>query len=382
LVGKWHLGFGREEGFADNRTGAPNSWETRGKGPDWNGVLKPGPLECGFDYAYMIPVANSFPPYVLVENHRVIGLRKDSPIGKMESKNSGKMEGGEGARWKDEELAEKLTAAAIAQLEKLAGSASSPQASSGQGKPFFLFYSPHQPHVPHRPGPRFQGSSKSGNYGDVIHELDWSVGEILKAVDRLGLRENTLVLFSSDNGASITAVNRSRLWGWNHDPNGILRGHKGRITEGGHRIPFMARWTGKIKPGTQSDELISLTDLMATFAALIGKDLPPDAAPDSYNALPELLGRPSLNPDRPAVFAAGTGALSIRVGKWKYFDGQTIDGINPFSKKKPELNPDMPPGQLYDLDKDIREANNLYDQYPEVVSRLKGLLEDIKNAER
>jgi arylsulfatase A len=216
----------------------------------------------------------------------------------------------------------------------------------------------------------------------VIHELDWSVGEILNALDDLGLAENTLVIFTSDNGASVVAVDRSRLWGWGHPPNGILRGHKGRITEGGHRIPFMARWPGKIKPGSRSDELISLTDLMATFAAILGKELPPSAGPDSYTALPELLGKPSLDPDRPVVFAAGTGALCLRLGKWKYFEGQTIDGVNPFLEKKPPLDPALPPGQLYNLDTDIREANNLYSQYPERVESMKRKLEAIRNAKR
>ncbi len=121
IVGKWHLGFGREEGFADSRDDTlPNYWETRGSGPNWNGELKPGPLEVGFDYSYVIPVANSFPPYVIVENHRVEGLRQDSPIGELESKNHGQMEGGEGARWKDEDLVDQLTTKVVDQLEKLA----------------------------------------------------------------------------------------------------------------------------------------------------------------------------------------------------------------------------------------------------------------------
>ena len=214
--------------------------------------MKPGPLEVGFDHSYVIPVANSFPPYVIVANHHVEGLRKDSPIGKMQSRNSGLMEGGDGARWKDEELVEKLTGKVVSQLERFAQ----------EKKPFFLYYAPHQPHVPHRPNQHFKETSQAGSFGDVIQELDWSVGEVLKTLDRLGLSENTLVIFSSDNGGYQHVFN-------GHRPNGpMLRGGKGDLTEGGHRVPFLARWPGRIKPGTRSAETISLTDMLATFAAM------------------------------------------------------------------------------------------------------------------
>jgi arylsulfatase A len=375
IVGKWHLGFGREAGFEENRTGAPNTWETRGKGPDWNGVLKPGPMECGFDSSYVFPIANSFPPYVIVEGHRVAGLREDSPIGKMESKNCGAMEGGEGARWKDEDLADLLTEKTVSELERFAK----------EEKPFFLYYSPPQPHLPHRPGPRFKGTSKAGAYGDVIQELDWSVGEILKTLDRLGLAENTLVIYSSDNGAGHTAKTLMKKLGGEHSPNGVLSGMKGDAKEGGVRVPFMARWPGKIKPGARSDELISLTDLMATFAAILDKDLPSETAEDSHNALPELLGKPSLNPDRPVVFSSGaTGVLTLRAGKWKYIAGQGDCGYFQMMNKAPHPapKPGDPLGQLYNLEEDIGETNNLYNEYPELVESMKRKLEEIKNAKR
>ncbi len=375
IVGKWHLGYGREEGFEDDRGDlAPNYWETRRSGPNWNGELKPGPLELGFDYSYVIPVANSFPPYVIVENHHVEGLRKDSPIGKMQSRNNGEMEGGEGARWKDEELVDKLTSKAVSQLEGFAKENTS--TSSGQRKPFFLYYAPHQPHLPHRPNDRFKGSSQVGNYGDVIQELDWSVGEILKTLDRLGLSENTLVIFSSDNGAG--SYGRPRH---GHYPCGPLRGGKGDVTEGGHRVPLLARWPGKIKPGIRSKEIISTTDMLATFAAIIGKELPPGAGPDSYNVLPALLGQKLPDPDRPVVMSSGgTGALSIRAGKWKLIDGQGDCGYGEFVSKRPSPipNPGDPPAQLYNLEEDLGETNNLYMQHPEIVHRLKVGLEKIK----
>jgi len=365
IVGKWHLGFGREEGFENDRGNTPpNYWETRKTGPDWNGELKPGPREIGFDYSYVIPVANSFPPYVIVENHRVEGLRKDSPIGKLESKNFGRMEGGEGARWKDEELVDKLTGKAVSQLEGLAK----------KQEPFFLYYAPYQPHIPNRPNARFKGTSQVAAYGDVIQELDWSVGEVLNALDRLGLGENTLVIFSSDNGPAGNGAPRDGHW-----PRGrTMRGGKGDIWEGGHRVPFIARWPARIKPGTRSSETICLTDMLATFAALTGKSLPPGAGPDSYNVLPALLGRKLPDPDRPMVMlSGGQGMLAIRHGKWKLIDGQGSGG---YQKSKPQ--PGDPPAQLYDLEKDLGETANLYSQYPDIVQRLKQLLEKIKAAEQ
>ena len=378
IVGKWHLGFGREEGFEDNRGDTPpNYWETRGSGPNWNRELKPGPLEVGFDYAYVIPVANSFPPYVFVENRRVAGLRKDSPIGKLESKNFGKMEGGEGARWKDEELIDKFAGKLVSQLESLAK----------EQQPFFLYYAPTQPHIGSQPQPnrwlpnaRFKGTSQAGPYGDVIQELDWSVGEVLSALDRLGLSKNTLVIFSSDNGGGATHNFNG------HRPSGpILRGGKGDLVEGGHRVPFLARWPGKIKPGTRSAETISLTDMLATLAAIVGKELPPGSGPDSYNILPALLGKKLPDPDRPMVMlSGGIGALSIRSGKWKLIDGQGDCGYAHFrsGKPMPEPKPGDPPAQLYNLEEDLGESNNLYDQHPELVRRLQDLLQKLKHEGR
>ena len=363
IVGKWHLGFGREDDFAQDRQGPPNAWRTRADGPDWNGELKPGPLEVGFDYFYGIPVANSFPPYVLVENHRVEGLREDSPIGSMEPKNYGAMEGGDGARWRHEELADQLTAKAVHQLEQLAG----------KPEPFFLYYAPHQPHIPNEPHPRFDGTSPVGARGDSIHELDWSVGEVLTSLDRLGLADGTLVIFTSDNGAS-----RSDEEG--HRPMGpVMQGRKGDLYEGGHRVPFLARWPVRIKAGAHSSEMISLNDMLATLAALTGQELSRSAGPDSFSILPALLGEEFRSPLRPSlvVTAGGTGKRAVREGKWKFIDGQGSFGYAHWREREERPGPEDPKGQLYDLENDIGERNNLFRQHPEVVSRLRDLLQAI-----
>ena len=385
-LGKWHLGFGREDDYAEDRKGQgePNSWRSRKGGPDWNGRLAPGPLEVGFDYYYGIPIVNSYPPYVFVQNHRVVGLDPDDPIGRMESRYLGKMHGGKAARWNDNELAMELTARTVSQLEKLAN----------QQQPFFLYYAPHQPHRPFTPNARFKGSSRFGVYGDFIEELDWSVGEVLGALDRLGLADRTLVIFSSDNGGLVnpasSAAQRGAGYGDGsgtppspevpHLANGpVLRGGKGDIWEGGHRIPFLARWSGKIRPGTTSEETISLTDMLATFAALAGHELSHEAGPDSFSVLPALLGgRLEGSLRHPRVMQSGgvSGMLSIREGPWKLIDGQGGGGYHDGKAKRGE------PPQLYNLSQDLGEKTDVYALHPEVAERLRQLLHRIQREGR
>lgn len=377
IVGKWHLGYGSEPGFEDDRGDTPpNYWETRGSGPDWNGILRPGTEENGFDYSYVIPVANSFPPYVIVENDRVVGLRKDSPIGALQSKNGGKMEGGEGTRWTDEELIDKFANKLESELDRLAGS----------NAPFFLCYTSSHPHVAarrgtrqgHWPHERFAGTSQAGPFGDTVHELDWSVGVILEKLDELEIADNTLIIFTSDNGGYPRDFN-------GHYPMGpVMRGGKGDLVEGGTRVPFVARWPGRIPSGTVSKEIVSTTDMIATFAAVIDAQLPEGAGPDSYNVLPALLGKALPDPDRPIVFiSGGTGALALRSGKWKLIEGQGNRGYSEMRAKKPVSHPgpDAPPHQLYNLDEDLGEANNLYLQHPEIAERLLKQLAKIRDAD-
>ena len=385
-IGKWHLGFGREDDYAKGREGQgePNSWRSRKGGPDWNGELKPGPLEVGFDYFYGIPIVNSYPPYVFVENHHVVGLEQDDPIGRMESRYLGEMEGGKAARWTDSELAIELTARTVSQLEALAN----------HQQPFFLYYAPHQPHRPFTPNARFKGASQFGVYGDFIEELDWSVGEVLDTLERLGVAENTLVIFSSDNGGLVDPASSRAQRGAGygdgdavpaapdvrHHANGrILRGGKGDIWEGGHRVPFLARWPGKIKAGTRSEETISLTDMLATFAALAEQELTNDAGPDSFNVLPALLeGKLDDSLRRPRVMQSGgiSGMLAIREGPWKLIDGQGGGGYRDGKAKSGE------PPQLYNLSQDLGEETDLYPQHREIADRLQLMLHEIKSEGR
>lgn len=249
-------------------------------------------------------------------------------------------------------------------------------------KPFFLYHAAQAVHLPSFPADRFKGKTQAGPHGDFLFELDVIVGELLKSLDDLGVAENTLVMFSSDNGPETTTVYHMRT-DYGHDPARPWRGMKRDGWEGGHRVPFIARWPGKIPPGQTTNQLTSLTDVMATLAAVVGASLPEDAAEDSFNMLPVLTGeQEEENPVRPYLIQQSSrkGCLSIRRGPWKYLNHPGSGG-NRYEQSKilkgyriPEKAPDAP-GQLYNLDQDPGETENLYYKEPEIVAELKEKLE-------
>ena len=250
------------------------------------------------------------------------------------------------------------------------------------GKPFFLYHAAQAVHLPSFPAKQFHGKTKAGPHGDFIFELDWIVGELMATLRKLGVADNTLVIFTSDNGPETTSVIHMRA-DHQHDGARPWRGVKRDQWEGGHRVPFLVRWPGQVKPGTTSAQLTSLTDVMATVAAIIGSELPKDAAEDSFNMLPAFLGKDS-GPIRPYLLQQAFGArlLSIRRGPWKYLDHRGSGG-NGYDKGElklfalPDAAPTAP-GQLYHLDTDPGETNNLYFKQPDVVKELKALLEASK----
>ena len=259
-------------------------------------------------------------------------------------------------------------------------------AKTAPDKPFFLFHSTQAVHLPSFPGKAFKGKTKAGPHGDFIFEFDHVVGEIAKALDRHGFADNTLLLVSSDNGPEVTSVINMRK-DHQHDGARPWRGMKRDQWEGGHRVPFLARWPGKIKPGTTSDQTVCLTDVMATCAAVVGADLPQQAAEDSYNILPALLGKRPGGPVRQyTLHQTITLALAIRRGPWKYLDHKGSGGNN-YSKANlkqyalPDTAPDAP-GQLYNLATDPGETTNLYHQHPDIVRELKAKLDDFKTSGR
>ena len=256
-------------------------------------------------------------------------------------------------------------------------------------KPFFLFHSAQAVHLPSFAGRAFKGKTEAGPHGDFIFELDYVVGRLMSKLDQLGYGENTLVIFTSDNGPEVPTVIDMRKT-YKHDGARPWRGVKRDQWEGGHRVPFIARWPKKIKDGSTSAQTICLTDVMATCAALTGATIPPNAAEDSYNILPVLLGQAVDKPVREYTLHQTISlALAIRHGNWKYLDHKGSGGNNygregEWGMKQfalPERAPDAP-GQLYDLSKDPGETTNLYNEYPEIVKALKGKLEEYKTSGR
>jgi len=254
------------------------------------------------------------------------------------------------------------------------------------GKPFFLFHSAQAVHLPSFPGKDFKGKTQAGPHGDFIFEFDYVVGELMQALERLDLDENTLVIVSSDNGPEVPtsiAMRRDHA----HDGARPWRGLKRDQWEGGHRVPFIAYWPGKIEAGRVSDQTICQTDIMATCAAIVGVELPRDAAEDSFNLLPVLLGEADGEPVRPYTLHQTIRlGLAIRKGPWKYLDHQGSAGNNYEAERMApfvlaDSAPDAP-GQLYNLDEDPGERRNRYFENPEIVQELKALLETAKSSGR
>ncbi len=252
------------------------------------------------------------------------------------------------------------------------------------GQPFFLFHSAQAVHLPSLPAAAFKGKTRAGPHGDYIHEFDYVVGELLATLDKLGVGSNTLVILTSDNGPEVETVVNMRA-DYQHDGARPWRGMKRDDWEGGHRVPFIVRWPAGMKAGTTNSQLASLTDVMATVAAVVGSELPANAAEDSFNLLPALRGqdRDAIRPYLLQQAAQGGQALSIRRGQWKFLD-HTGSGGNRYAERadlKPYILPETDPaapGQLFNLATDPGEKKNLYSQHPEIATELKALLEKSK----
>jgi len=365
-VGKWHLGLGAGE-------------------LDWNSDVKPGPLEIGFDYSFIMPATGDRVPCVYLENHRVVGLDPKDPIqvsygSKTGDEPTGKehpelltmklsaghdctiingisrigyMSGGKAARWNDETLAQTLTGKACTFIEQ------------NKDRPFFLYFATHDIHVPRVPGKDFRGSSGCGVRGDVIQQFDWSVGRVMSTLDTLGLAEKTLLIVTSDNGPVVNDgydddADR-QLNG--HMPAGPLRGTKYTIWEGGTRVPWIARWTGRIKAGMTSDALICQVDMLSSFAALVSLKPPEGAGLDSRNVLTAMLGEAPVGRE---LLVEHSGNVALRNGLWKFIPGGGAKG-----KKN-----DGP--QLYNLNKDLAETTNVADKNPKEVQQADMKLRQIR----
>lgn len=372
VIGKWHLGLGDEN-------------------LDWNKNVSPGPLEIGFDYSYIMASTNDRVPSVYVENHAIVGLDPNDPIQVSYKKNfpgepTGKenpellkvhpshghnmsihngisrigfMKGGKSALFIDENMNDDFLRESIKFINK------------NKDQPFFLFYSLHQPHVPRIPHPRFAGKSGLGPRGDVIVEADWAVGEFLNELETLGLSENTIVVFSSDNGPVLDdgyhddAVEKIG----SHTPSGGLRGGKYSLFDAGTHVPFMVRWKGTITPGV-SNALVSQMDLTASFAALTGQQ---NTTPDSENIIDALLGKSDQG--RESILLGQGNITTYRKGDWVL--------IPPHKGWPVNKNVNIETGnsieiQLYNLKVDRGQSNNLAQQHPEKIEEMMGEIEKIR----
>jgi arylsulfatase A-like enzyme len=387
IVGKWHLGLG------DGVTPV-----------NFNTEIKPGPLEVGFDYCYIIPATVDRVPSVWIENHKVVGLDpadpitvsyvtniSDEPTGlahpellkqKADKQHSdtiingisriGFMQGGKSARFKDEELAPTVVQQSVKFIEQ------------HKDAPFFLEAALFEPHVPRVAGKNFVGASECGVRGDVIAQIDWEAGEIMKTLKRLNLETNTLVILSSDNGAivfdgyydnSVEDLN-------GHKPTGGLRGWKYQVFEGGCRVPFVARWPAQIKPRV-SDQLISLVDLLATFAGLTGEKISKASAPDSLDLSAVLLGTATNQLRNDTVLHGVSDMLALRWGDWKFIP------VNPNAKAtgmgkganaadaRFAANRIAQP-MLFNLASDPNEKTNVFATFPDKAAEMEARLTAIK----
>lgn len=367
-IGKWHLGmdWALKPGapkFGDNIEEGQAGWNV-----DFTKPIANSPNSVGFDYYFGISASLDMVPYTFIENDHVVALPTvDKVYPLMLGRPQGKTREGPAAEEFDAmQVLPTLT-------EKAVGYIDSRSADAKAGKPFFLYLPLNAPHTPILPTPEWQGKSGLNPYADFVMQTDATIGAVLDALDKHELTDNTLVILTSDNGCSPQAK-YDELLPKGHNPSYVFRGTKADIFDGGHRVPFIARWPGKIKPASTSDQLICLTDIMATCAEIIGFKSPDNAGEDSVSILPALEGK-ATGPLREAVVHHSiNGSFAIRQGKWKLelcADSGGWSAPRPTQKTAASL----PPVQLYDLSQDIGEKQNVEKQHPEVVERLTKLLE-------
>ena len=352
--GKWHVGMGMPttDGKVPNHIAKPTNI-------DWSGKIFPSVLDYGFDCYYGISGSLDMPPYVMIENDRFLGA------GTVRNYNNGGVIGLKDPNFRDERVLPDVFKRACAYIE----------GRKGKPGPFFIYLPSPAPHAPCSPLPEFRGKTGLGEYGDYCMEQDVLVGELVRTLDKCGFRDNTLVIFASDNGFW-GRLHPERLIAKGHYPNGPFRGYKFSSYEGGHRSPFFVRWPAKIKPGQRCGELVSLVDLLATFADIVDVKLPGNAGEDSASILPLLLGKtPKSMPHDYILMLNCRGEISIREKKWKL-----VTNVIPKTGRRKIV---IPRGklrvELYDMERDPGEKHNVHARHQDQVKRLyKKLVENIR----
>ncbi len=382
-IGKWHLGF------------------QSGKSLDYNKMLKPGPLELGFDYYFGVPLVNSGPPFVYVENHEVVGYTPDDPFiyGKdvksktqeFPDKTMGMIGGADSAHllYRDREVGTTLKEKAIDWIKE------------NQDNPFFMYYATTNIHHPFTPAERFVGKSKIGMYGDFILELDWIVGEVMQTLEDIGVADNTLVILTSDNGGMFN-IGGQEAWKAGHPINGDLWGFKFDSWEGGHRVPFIVRYPKKVKGGGVSNTMTCNVDIFSMLCSLTNYTMAEGDAPDSFDLLPAIMGKENVViRDHILISPRQPSNLTLRKGDWVYipaqggggFGGKTIGlhGFGGYATTKltlrehsdvenNALSENAPKAQLYNLKSDPYQRKNVYNDHADIVEQMAQMLKDISGA--
>ena len=373
VVGKWHLGLDwvPKDAYKDS-VDLTNKYygileEMNPNFIDFTKAPVQGPRTVGFDYSFILPASLDMPPYSYLENDRLTELPSAHTEGnKLES-------GYTGPFWRAGLMGPNFDFYNV--LPTFTGKATDfIKRESKQKNPFFLYFPMPAPHTPWVPTKEYAGKSKAGEYGDYVQMVDDAVGKVLRTLDSLGLSNNTLVIFTSDNGPY---WRENFIQQFNHKAAGSFRGMKGDAFEGGHRVPFILRYPGTIKAGTVSEATTTLANLMATCSELLGNHSSQFETEDSYSILPILTGKTKELADQPAVVHfSSKGFYAIRKGSWKLITNLGSGGMTSPAEIKPKQG--EPVGQLFNLATDIHEDNNLYNQNPEKVKELTDILEKIK----
>lgn len=367
-IGKWHLGWNwpipaeSKELFATpGRRGKKDLTATDEHRAAWREVFsKPiggGPTAAGFDSYFGTDVPN-WPPYCFIENDRTMGIPSQYADVKLFEKNQGSLQGPALEGWTFEPILPALADRAVAFIRQ----------EAKMSRPFLLYMPLTAPHTPLAVNDAWKGKSGLNVYADFVMETDAVVGRVLEAIEQSRVADNTLVIFTSDNGCA-PYIGAEELEAKGHYPSGPLRGYKSDAWEGGHRVPFMVRWPGVVKPDTACDQLVHQADLLATFAAVLGATLPENAGEDSFSLMPLLEGRNEAVRAH-AVSAASTGLPALRLGQWKYIPGPGSGGWSKGGDPSQSV-------QLYDLASDIGETKNLAAEQPERVAQMQALLEKL-----
>jgi arylsulfatase A len=367
-IGKWHLGW---DWNAIRKPGVPRN-SKQAQDFDWSKPIPDGPLAHGFDYYFGDTVIN-FPPYGWIENDRMVRA-PDTMMDphKWKKIKEGRWECRPGPMCSDWDPYENIPTTTQKGVEFITKHATGDQ-------PFFLYFAYPSPHAPIIPNDRFDGTSGAGPYGDFVVETDDSIGQLLAALDTAGVADNTLVIFSADNGPEHYAYSRDATFDhWSAEP---LRGLKRDIYDGGHRVPFIVRWPGRVPVGRTSDALVSQIDIMATLASVTGYRLPESAAEDSHDLLPLWTGATTTSPRKTHIHNTNASAFAIRHGNWTLIQarsGYHSKGYENWEEKRDYATGDPKRAQLFHISSDIGQRTNLIDQHPEKARQLTALLEKIR----